>query len=110
MTHSTLLILGGGLLAAALAALMFSPRSSGEDEHTREMRKLMTALEAQRRVRDAQQAREARRRGSVARTTKPGPQEPERRTDERAQRPAEQEHAVAFKAEQPERVTVVEKA
>src|SRR3954465_4141266 len=100
MTHSTLLILGGGLLAAALAALMFSPRSSGEDEHTREMRKLMTALEAQRRVGDAQQAREARRRGSVARTTKPRPQD-ERRTDERAQRPAEQEHAVAFKAEQP---------
>src|SRR4051812_50210190 len=86
MTHSTLLILGGGLLAAALAALMFSPRSSGEDEHTREMRKLMTALEAQRRGGDAQQAREARRRGTVARNTKPRAPD-EGRNDERGARP-----------------------
>ena len=60
MTHSTLLILGGGVLASLLAALIFSPRSSGEDKQAREMRKLMTALEAQRRIRDAQQARELR--------------------------------------------------
>jgi hypothetical protein len=62
MTDSTLLILGGGLLASVLAALIFTPRKAGEDEQTREMRKLMTALEAQRRIRDAQQAREQRQR------------------------------------------------
>ena len=60
-----LLILGGGLLASVLAALIFTPKSVGEDKQTREMRKLMTALEAQRRIRDAQQARELRQRGAA---------------------------------------------
>src|SRR4051794_17921707 len=67
MTDSTLLILGGGLLASLLAALIFTPRRAGEDEQTREMRKLMTALEGQRRIRDAQQAREQRQRGALVR-------------------------------------------
>src|SRR3954470_23069219 len=88
MTHSTLLILGGGVLAAALAALVFSPRSSGEDKHTREMRKLMTALEGQRRIRDAQQDREARQRGNV-RTAPARTPEPERIAHQPAHQQAE---------------------
>jgi hypothetical protein len=62
--HSALAILGGALLTCVLGALVFG---SWEDARTRELRKLMTALEGQRRIRDAR-ARRARPPGDVLRS------------------------------------------
>jgi hypothetical protein len=119
MTGSTLLILGGGVLASVLAALIFTPRRAGENEQTREMRKLMTALEGQRRIRDAQQAREQRQLGAVRRPPATGLQAPNRVADappapapapvpetnakRNDRRSAEHEHKAVLAAEQAER-------
>src|SRR4051812_32746989 len=63
MPHSALLIAGSALLTCVLAALVF--RENSGDERAREERKLLAALDGQRRIRDAQRLREERARRSA---------------------------------------------
>lgn len=61
MTHSAVLIAAGALLTFVLAALVFTPTVSAEERRLRDVQRLLRALEAQRRVREAKRRREARR-------------------------------------------------
>jgi hypothetical protein len=112
MTHSALLIAGGALLTSVLAALIFRPTTSPEERHLRDLQRLMHALEAQRRVRDARRRREDRGRASRGASQPPAnveahpAQEAEQEhvaqhsAEKRARRELEQERKAALKAEQ----------
>jgi type IV secretory pathway VirB10-like protein len=86
--YSALAILGGALVTCVLGALLFG---SGEDARTREVRRLMTALEAQRRVRDARARRAGLRRDlRPARDEQPTVEAaPEKREEHAAEPPAD---------------------
>jgi hypothetical protein len=100
MTHSALLIAGGALLTCVLGALVFGGKGSAEDERMREERKLLTALEAQRRVRDARRLREERRGRAVPGSRRPAQVE-QLEVDEREA--ASKEQAAANQAQEAER-------
>jgi membrane protein involved in colicin uptake len=70
VSHSVLLVIGGALLTVLLGALVFGSNETAEERRLREERKLLRALEAQRRIRNAQLARQARR---SVRVTEPAP-------------------------------------
>src|SRR5256885_11560343 len=63
LSHSVLLVVGGALLTGLLGALVFGSNTTAEAQLMRDAQKLLRALEAQRRIRDAQLMREARKRG-----------------------------------------------
>jgi type IV secretory pathway VirB10-like protein len=73
VSHSVLLVIGGALLTVLLGALVFGSNETAEERRLREERKLLRALEAQRRIRNAQLARQARR---SVRVTAPAPAPP----------------------------------
>src|SRR5690348_2167587 len=114
VSHTVLLVVGGALLTGLLGALVFGSSGTAEEKRLREQQKLLRALEAQRRIREVQLMREARRRGAsiyaapppVApepEPTAPEPmpdevQEAERRAAERQRKREEKEQAVALKA------------
>jgi len=60
LSHSVLLVVGGALLTGLLGALVFGSNTTAEERRVREEHKLLRALEAQRRIRDAQLMRQGR--------------------------------------------------
>lgn len=114
VSHTVLLVIGGALLTGLLGALVFGSSGTAEEKRLREQQKLLRALEAQRRIREVQLMREARRRGapiyapppSVAAEPEPAAPEPmpdevqeaERRAAERQRKREEKEQAVALKS------------
>ena len=73
LSHTVLLVVGGALLTGLLGALVFGSNGTAEDRRIREERKLLRALEAQRRIRDAQLMRKAKRHGAVVEAQRPAP-------------------------------------
>ena len=100
MTHSALLIAGGALLTSVLAALLFRPTASLEERHLRDVQRLMRALDAQRRVRDARRRRENRGRASR------GPSHPPAIVKEQSRQEAEPPAQVAERNDRAERRAV----
>jgi hypothetical protein len=113
LSHTVLLVVGGALLTGLLGALVFGSNGTAEDRRIREERKLLRALEAQRRIRDAQLMRQAKRHGAVVEAKRPAPvvklppvdaqaidEEPaaEHRASKRERKRHEKEQAAAFKA------------
>jgi hypothetical protein len=120
VSHTVLLVVGGALLTGLLGALVFGSSGTAEERRIREQQKLLRALEAQRRIRDAQLMRQAK---LVQATEEPGPDDRatkrQRKRDEKeqaaalssareaekhAQRRAEQERKSAVKSEQATRI------
>ena len=73
VSHTVLLVIGGALLTGLLGALVFGSSGTAEDRRMRDQQKLLRALEAQRRIRDLQLMREARRRGAPVYVQPPPP-------------------------------------
>jgi type IV secretory pathway VirB10-like protein len=82
MMHSALLVAGGAVLTCLLAALVFSPQGSPEERRMREERRLLRALEAQHRIRDAQRRRQAVRTVPLVRMPVPEPEPPQPEPEE----------------------------
>ena len=112
LSNTAFLVVGGALLTGLLGALVFGSNGTAEDQRMREERKLLRALEAQRRIRDAQLMRDARRRGTryvaaqpPAAAPEPEPvvpdedSEAERRAAERERKREEKAKAAALKSE-----------
>jgi len=112
VSHSVLLVVGGALLTGLIGALVFGSNGTAEERRMREERRLLRALEAQRRIRDAQIMRQGRPRETVE--AQPLPQieqqptangavadeaEAENRAVERQRKRDEHEQAVALKAQ-----------
>lgn len=110
VSHSVLLVVGGALLTGLLGALVFGSNTTAEERRVREEQKLLRALEAQRRIRDAQLRAQPRQRGArrvespasapleVQPTAEAEP-EIDHRATERRRRREEKEHAAALAAE-----------
>ena len=62
LSHSVLLVIGGALLTGLLGALVFGSTDTPDERRRRDERKLLRALEAQRRIRDVQLMRAEKRR------------------------------------------------
>lgn len=73
VSHTVLLVVGGALLTGLLGAVVFGSDGTAEERRIREQQKLLRALEAQRRVRDMQLMRQAKRQGQPYRETQPAP-------------------------------------
>jgi hypothetical protein len=113
LSHSVLLVVGGALLTGLIGALVFGSNGTAEEQRMREERKLLRALDAQRRIRDAQLMRQGRPRQALRVEAQPptpiGEQptasgqvvdesEAENRTADRQRKRDEHEQAVALKA------------
>jgi hypothetical protein len=115
LSHTALLVIGGALLTGLLGALVFGSNGTAEERRIREEQKLLRALDAQRRIRDAQLLRQARQQRQPYRETPPpsrvDPEPvadgqvaddepmPDHRATERQRKREEKEQAVALKSE-----------
>jgi hypothetical protein len=115
LSHTVLLVVGGALLTGLLGAVVFGSNGTAEERRVRDEQKLLRALEAQRRIRDAQLMRQARQQRQPRRETPPPPRVdpepiadgraadderiPDHRAAERQHKREEKEQAIALKSE-----------
>ncbi|HEY1513282.1 MAG TPA: hypothetical protein VGF66_05960 [Gaiellaceae bacterium] len=81
MSHSALLVIAGAVVTFVLAALVFRPTGTAEERRMREERKVLRALEGQRRIQAARRAQEEKRRMAVIDARRPSEPEPDDRQE-----------------------------